>query len=66
MFDWTNAKTVEGTRLFNNSNPCFGGDWNGYDATQAGVVSKFNVVYAYALQQCIRLLKDGGVHVPLY
>lgn len=66
MLDWADSETIEGSGLFNISNPSFGGDWNYYDATQSGVVSKFNVVYAYALQQCIRLLQDGGVDAQPY
>lgn len=66
MLDWAHSETIEGRGLFNLSNPSFGGDWNYYDATQAGVVAKFNMVYAYALQQCVKLLADGGVDAQPY
>ncbi|KAJ8130420.1 hypothetical protein O1611_g3211 [Lasiodiplodia mahajangana] len=65
MLDWADSQTLEGG-LFNISDVSFGGDWNYYDPPQAGVVTKFNVVYAYALQECLTLLADGGIDVTVY
>jgi hypothetical protein len=40
--------------------------WNYYDPAQSGVVTKFNVLYAYALQETARLLADAGVDISVY
>lgn len=66
MLDWANSQVLPDSGLLNISNPAFGGDWDYYDAPQSGVVSKFNMVYAYALQECIALLEDGGVDTEPY
>lgn len=66
MLDWANSQVLTESGLLNISNPAFGGDWNYYDAPQSGVVSKFNMVYAYALQECITLLADGGIDTEPY
>ncbi|RTE76879.1 hypothetical protein BHE90_008633 [Fusarium euwallaceae] len=52
MLDWAHSK------LENN--------WNYYDPPQTGASSKFNSLYAYALQQTQILLKDAGVDVSVY
>jgi hypothetical protein len=61
MMDWADSQTLD-NGLFNLSDISFGGDWNYYDPPQAGVVTKFNVLYAYSLQQCIPLLAGAGVN----
>ncbi|USP74650.1 glycoside hydrolase family 78 protein [Curvularia clavata] len=66
MLDWANSQVLPESGLLNISNAAFGGDWNYYDAPQSGVVSKFNMAYAYALQECITLLADGGVDTEPY
>lgn len=66
MLEWAHSQTLETTGLFNVSQASFGGDWNYYDPPQSGVVTKFNVVYAYALQECQRILTDGGVDATIY
>ncbi|THV85913.1 glycoside hydrolase family 78 protein [Aureobasidium pullulans] len=43
MLDWASSQILE-NGLFNLSDPTFGGDWNYYDPTQSGIVTKFNVV----------------------
>ncbi|KAH7150278.1 Six-hairpin glycosidase-like protein [Dactylonectria estremocensis] len=65
MLDWADSQCLE-NGLFNISDSSFGGDWNYYDPTQSGVVTKFNVLYAYALQECQSLLADGGINVAVY
>lgn len=65
MLDWADSQTLD-SELFNLSDPSFGGDWNYYDPTQSGVVTKFNVVYAYALQECLTILADGGIDHTTY
>ncbi|KAF4841472.1 hypothetical protein CGCSCA4_v009399 [Colletotrichum siamense] len=65
MLDWADSQTLP-NGLFNLAEESFGGDWNYYDPPQSGVVTKFNVVYAYSLQQCLRLLEDAGVDVAVY
>lgn len=65
MLDWADSQTLD-SGLFNLSDPSFGGDWNYYDPTQSGVVTKFNVVYAYALQECLTILADGGIDKAVY
>ncbi|KAJ8122811.1 hypothetical protein ONZ43_g1087 [Nemania bipapillata] len=65
MLDWADSQTLE-NGLLNISDVSFGGDWNYYDPPQAGVVTKFNVVYAYALQECLILLADGGINATVY
>lgn len=65
MLDWADSQTLD-NGLFNLSDSSFGGDWNYYDPTQSGVVTKFNVVYAYALQECLTILADGGIDNAVY
>ncbi|KAK7705532.1 hypothetical protein SLS64_007899 [Diaporthe eres] len=65
MLDWADSQTLD-NGLFNLSDASFGGDWNYYDPTQSGVVTKFNVVYAYALQECLTILADGGIDNTIY
>lgn len=65
MLDWADSQTLD-NGLFNISQISFGGDWNYYDPPQAGVVTKFNVIYAYALQECRQLLADAGVNTAVY
>lgn len=65
MLDWADSQTLE-NGLFNLTDASFGGDWNYYDPTQSGVVTKFNVVYAYALQECLTILADGGIDNTVY
>lgn len=65
MLDWAHSQTLD-NGLFNISQISFGGDWNYYDPAQAGVVTKFNVLYAYALQECHQLLVDAGVNATVY
>ncbi|KAH6855350.1 Six-hairpin glycosidase-like protein [Chaetomium sp. MPI-CAGE-AT-0009] len=65
MLDWSHSQTLP-NGLFNLSDATFGGDWNYYDPAQSGVVTKFNVLYAYALQETAGLLADAGVDVSVY
>ncbi|KAL0780371.1 hypothetical protein CaCOL14_001706 [Colletotrichum acutatum] len=65
MLDWANSQTLP-NGLFNLADESFGGDWNYYDTPQSGVVTKFNVVYAYALQQSLPLLRDAGLTTTVY
>ncbi|KAK9847347.1 hypothetical protein MYU51_019557 [Penicillium brevicompactum] len=64
MLDWAHSQTDKG--LFSIADPSFGGDWNYYDPTQTGIVSKFNSLYAYSLLQTVPLLKAAGIDVPKY
>ncbi|KAL1656218.1 hypothetical protein SLS61_001291 [Didymella pomorum] len=66
MLDWADSQTLPENRLFNVSNPAFGGDWDYYDPVQAGVSTKFNILYAYTLQSCMRLLADANVDTAPY
>ncbi|KXH25635.1 alpha-L-rhamnosidase [Colletotrichum salicis] len=65
MLDWANSQTLP-NGLFNLADESFGGDWNYYEPPQSGVVTKFNVVYAYALQQSLPLLRDAGLITATY
>lgn len=65
MLEWTHSQTLE-NGLFNLSNPVFGGDWNYYDPPTVGVVTKFNVLYAYALQETQQILRDSGIDTMKY
>ncbi|KAF7534549.1 hypothetical protein G7054_g6117 [Neopestalotiopsis clavispora] len=65
MLDWANSQVLE-NGLFNVSESSFAGDWNYYDPAQPGVSTKFNVLYAYALQESLTLLNDGGVEASVY
>ncbi|KAH8894275.1 Six-hairpin glycosidase [Thozetella sp. PMI_491] len=65
MLDWADSQTLE-NGLFNLSDASFGGDWNYYDPPQSGIVTKFNVLYAYALQESLVVLADGGVDSTVY
>lgn len=64
MLDWAHLHTDNG--LFSITDPSFGGDWNYYDPTQTGIVSKFNSLYAYSLLQTVPLLKAAGIDVSRY
>lgn len=67
MLNWAHSQTSEFTNgLLNISDPSMGGDWNYYDPPQSGIVTKFNVLYAYSLQESIQLLADGGVAPGVY
>ncbi|KAK1705656.1 alpha-L-rhamnosidase [Colletotrichum lupini] len=65
MLDWADSQTLS-NGLFNLADESFGGDWNYYDTPQSGVVTKFNAVYAYALQQSLPLLRDAGLNTTVY
>lgn len=65
LFDWAHSQTL-GSGLLNISNPAFGGDWNYYDPPLSGVVAKFNLVYAYALNRWLPFMADGGLNTTLY
>ena len=65
MLDWAHSQTLD-NGLFNISQISFGGDWNYYDPPKSGVVTKFNVLYAYALQECQQLLSDAGSNATVY
>jgi hypothetical protein len=66
MLAWAESQVLPDTGLFNISQIAFGGDWNYYDPAQDGVVTKFNMVYAYALQSSLTLLGDVGVDTEPY
>lgn len=66
MLDWADSQVLADTGLFNLSNPTFGGDWNYYDPAQSGVVTKFNMVYAYALSSSLTLLDDAGIDTTTF
>lgn len=65
MLDWADSQTLS-NGLFNVSSSILGGDWNYYDPAQTGVVTKFNAIYAYSLQQSLSLLSAGGVDTARY
>lgn len=65
MLDWANSQVLP-SGLLNISEISFGGDWNFYDPPQAGVVTKFNTIYAYSLQESIPLLRDAGTDILEY
>lgn len=64
MLDWADSQVVDG--LFTIHDAAFTGDWNYYDPPQTGASSKFNVLYAYALQQSQQLLGDAGLDTEVY
>jgi hypothetical protein len=65
MLDWAASQTLP-NGLFNLSDASFGGDWNYYDPAQSGIVTKFNVVYALALQEVISMLAVAGTNTTRY
>ncbi|KAH9895388.1 Six-hairpin glycosidase-like protein [Xylariomycetidae sp. FL2044] len=65
MLDWAHSQVLP-RGLLNISDASIGGDWNYYDPTQGGVITKFNMVYAYALQQSIPFLQASGVDTSAY
>ncbi|KAK1561563.1 Six-hairpin glycosidase-like protein [Colletotrichum navitas] len=64
MLDWAESKLVNG--VFTLDEPTFTGDWNYYDPPQNGASSKFNAVYAYALQQSLHLLTGADMNATKY
>jgi len=65
MLDWAASQRLS-NGLFNLSDASFGGDWNYYDPARSGVVTKFNVVYALALQEVIPMLAIAGTNTTKY
>ncbi|GFG18511.1 hypothetical protein IFM5058_09083 [Aspergillus udagawae] len=65
LFDWAHSQTLP-NGLLNISDATIGGDWNYYDPPLSGVVSKFNLVYAYALKQWLPYVADGGLNATMY
>jgi hypothetical protein len=65
MLEWSDSQTLT-NGLFNLTDVSFGGDWNYYDPGQSGVVTKFNVLYAYSLQESLQLLADSGIDTTVY
>jgi hypothetical protein len=65
LFDWAHSQALP-SGLLNISNPTLGGDWNYYDPSLSGVVAKFNLVYAYALNRWLPFMADGGLNATLY
>lgn len=64
MLDWADSQVVDG--LFTVNEPSFAGDWNYYDPPQTGASSKFNALYAYALQQFQPLLRAAGIDTTIH
>jgi hypothetical protein len=65
LFDWAHSQTLP-SGLLNISDVALGGDWNYYDPPLSGVVSKFNLIYVYALNQWLPYLADGGLNDTIY
>ncbi|KAL2802461.1 Six-hairpin glycosidase [Aspergillus granulosus] len=65
LFDWAHSQLLP-NGLLNISNPAMGGDWNYYDPQVGGVVSKFNLVYAYALAESLPFLAGAGLNTTAY
>ena len=65
MLDWAASQRLP-NGLFNLSDASFGGDWDYYDPARSGVVTKFNVVYALALQEVIPMLAVAGTNTSSY
>ncbi|PCH05913.1 Bacterial alpha-L-rhamnosidase [Penicillium occitanis (nom. inval.)] len=65
LFDWAQSQRLA-NGLLNISNPILGGDWNHYDPSLDGVVSKFNLIYAYSLKQWLPFLATAGMNATLY
>ncbi|KAF7933725.1 uncharacterized protein EAE98_003434 [Botrytis deweyae] len=64
MLDWSDTQ-LDSSGLFNVST-ILGGDWDYYDPAQSGAVAKFNVAYAFALQQVLPLLDAANVTTKTY
>ena len=65
MLDWADSQRTPES-LFNISDQTIGGDWNYYDPVQSGVVTKFNTLYAYTLQQVPPILKAANINTQVY
>jgi hypothetical protein len=65
MLEWSDSQTLT-NGLFNLTDVSFGGDWNYYDPAQSGIVTKFNVLYAFSLQESLQLLADVGINITVY
>ncbi|RHZ43147.1 putative alpha-L-rhamnosidase C [Aspergillus thermomutatus] len=65
LFDWAHSQTLP-SGLFNISDVALGGDWNYYDPPLSGAISKFNLIYVYALKQWLPYLADGGLDNTTY
>lgn len=65
MLDWAASQTLS-NGLLNVTHATIGGDWDYYDTARSGVVTKFNAVYAYSLQQVIPMLSAAGMNTTLY
>ncbi|KKA27604.1 hypothetical protein TD95_005134 [Thielaviopsis punctulata] len=65
MLDWANSQLTD-NGLMNITDPSFAGDWDYYDPTQPGEVTKFNTIYAFSLQETIKLLMNIGIDTTEY
>ncbi|KAG9660130.1 glycoside hydrolase family 78 protein, partial [Aureobasidium melanogenum] len=65
MLDWAASQVLE-NGPFNLTDASFGGDWNNYDPSQSGIVTKFNAVYALALQEVMAMLVAADVETSVY
>ncbi|KAE8152395.1 putative alpha-L-rhamnosidase C [Aspergillus avenaceus] len=65
MLDWAHSQTLS-NGLINISDPSMGGDWNYYDPALSGVVSKFNLAYAYALTLWVPYLEQADLNSTMY
>ncbi|KAH8701535.1 putative alpha-L-rhamnosidase C [Talaromyces proteolyticus] len=65
LFDWAHSQSLS-NGLFNISDIALGGDWNYYDPSLAGVVTNFNLIYAYALKNWLPFMTDGGLNATMY
>lgn len=65
LFDWADSQTLS-NGLLNISDSTFGGDWNHYDPSLSGVVSKLNLIYAYSLKQWLPFMAGAGLNATMY
>ncbi|GKZ21356.1 hypothetical protein AbraIFM66951_010145 [Aspergillus brasiliensis] len=65
MLDWAHSQTLP-NNLLNITDPAMGGGWDYYDPTSSGVVSNFNVLYAYSLKKWMPYLSQANINATVY
>ncbi|PYH91884.1 putative alpha-L-rhamnosidase C [Aspergillus ellipticus CBS 707.79] len=65
MLDWAHSQALP-NGLLNITDPAMGGDWNYYGPSLSGVVSKFNILYAYSMKQWLPYLSQAGTNQTVY
>lgn len=65
MLDWAYSQTLP-NHLLNITDPGLGGGWDYSDPTSSGIVTQFNILYAYSLKKWISYLSQANINATMY